>query len=605
MGELAAGCGLGDVPAAGDEVNDTLRARAAELGVQTDYHDVDGVLHHADDAALEHVVAVLEADRVASAAVRRTTPALHRSDAGPVPVSSAVREATIDLLGHPTALQVRHGEEYDSIDLPSDLPVGCHVLQFDSAAGPGETVVVVSPTTMPRDERLAGQACLFAPTYALWEHEHPLPSFRHLHDFARTALAAGIGVVATLPLYEMYLDDPYDPSPYSPVSRLHWSELYLDDDALPAAPLPHLGDVVEWRALAERRRHQLVEAASMLEPNRLDEITTFATAHPDVGAYARFRASRDAGGDLVVERSYLLAQYLADQQLGAIRRDPDAAALALDLPIGSHPHGYEVWADPAMFAAQMSVGAPPDTFFTEGQNWGFPPALPGAMSASGHRLWRQLISRVGRHADILRIDHAMAVHRLWWVPEGFSAQHGVYVHYPREEILSVIAASAAATGMTIVGEDLGTVPSEVSDAFDRWDVLGMYEEQFHLDDDPLPRIPARTVAGIRTHDMEPLASLIANQDISGYRQRVGQAHGRDVPARWEHVVDEMLVRLGASDAYLVQADLDDLIGETRPHNLPGRVVDGLWARRLASPTSEILTDPDVHRRLSILGRTTS
>ena len=155
-----------------------------------------------------------------------------------------------------------------------------------------------------------------------------------------------------------------------------------------------------------------------------DELTAFAAAHPDVGAYARFRAGRDAGGDLVVEQSHLLAQYLADQQLGAIRDDPDAAALALDLPIGSHPHGYEVWADPSMFAPQMSVGAPPDSFFADGQNWGFPPPLPAAMHASGHRLWRHLIDRVGRHADVLRIDHAMAVHRLWWVPDGFSADAG-------------------------------------------------------------------------------------------------------------------------------------------------------------------------------------
>ena len=49
---------------------------------------------------------------------------------------------------------------------------------------------------------------------------------------------------------------------------------------------------------------------------------------------------------------------------------------------------------------------------------------------------------------------------------------------------------------------------------------------------------------------------------------------------------------------------DDLVGETRPHNLPGRVVDGLWSRRLRQPTSEILAEPDVCRRLSILGRIT-
>ena len=109
----------------------------------------------------------------------------------------------------------------------------------------------------------------------------------------------------------------------------------------------------------------------------------FVAAHPDVGAYARFLAARDAGGDEVVERSHVLAQYLADRALRAIADDPDAAALALDLPIGSSPEGFEVWADPAMFASGASVGAPPDSFFADGQNWGFPPPLPAAMRASG------------------------------------------------------------------------------------------------------------------------------------------------------------------------------------------------------------------------------
>ena len=313
--------------------------------------------------------------------------------------------------------------------------------------------------------------------------------------------------------------------------------------------------------------------------------------------------SATPNGDDLVARSHVLAQYLADQQLRAIADDPDAAALALDLPIGSSPQGWEVWADPTMFANGATVGAPPDSFFADGQNWGFPPPLPAAMRASGHRLWRQLIERVGRYCDVLRVDHAMAIERLWWVPEGFSADRGVYVHYPREELLAVIAASAAAAGVTIVGEDLGTVPEEVSEAFERWDVLGMYEEQFHLDDDPLPHIPARTVAGIRTHDMEPIAELVATKDTAGYRARLGAAHGATIDATWSDVVDQMLVRLAASDAYLVVADLDDLIGERRPHNLPGRVVDGLWSRRLDIPTSELLADPDVSRRLSILGRT--
>jgi 4-alpha-glucanotransferase len=583
-------------------VTDALRARAEGLGVQVSYHDVAGNLHHADDTTLEHVVAVLEADRASATVPIRTTAPLHMSSAGPVIVRSRVGHAGLVVEGHHHDLAVRHGDEHDSIDLPADLPVGCHHLLVDADAGPGETIVVVAPAAMPRADRFAGRGSLFAPTYALWEHTRPLPSFAHLHDLARLARANGIEAVSTLPLYATHLDDPLDPSPYSPISRLHWNEVYLDDTGLPPAPLPAIGEMIDWRELASRRRRQLVDAVAELDSTMHDELTAFAAAHPDVGAYARFRAARDAGGDLVVEQSHLLAQYLADRQLRAIREDPEAAALALDLPIGSHPRGYEVWADPSMFAPGMSVGAPPDSFFSDGQNWGFPPPLPAAMHASGHRPWRHMIERVGRHADILRIDHAMAVHRLWWVPDGFSATQGVYVRYPRDEILAVIAASAAAAGLTIVGEDLGTVPAEVSDAFERWSMLGMYEEQFHLDDEPLPHIPARSVAGIRTHDMQPIADLVATSDTSGYRARLGAAHGREIADRWDDVVEQMLVRLAASDAYLVSADLDDLLGERRPHNLPGRVGPALWSRRLDRPTSETLADPDVRRLLAILAR---
>ena len=581
---------------------EALFARATELGVQTDYYDVEGGHHRADPAALAHVVAMLEADREATASVPRIGPPLHLHRYGPLVLEATVDSATIGLAGTPQEVEVRHDGERSELLLPADLPHGCHVLEYDTDRGPGETVVVVAPATMPRDERFARQGGLFVPTYALWEADRPLPSFRHLHELARTLKRAGIAVVSTLPLYATFLDQPFDPSPYSPISRLHWNELYVDDDGLPSAPVPAQGAFVDWRTLAERRRGQLVEAARAADADLSAQLTTFVAANPDVGAYARFLAGRDAGGDEIVERSHVLAQYLADRELRAIADDPEAAALALDLPIGSSPEGFEVWADPAMFASGVSVGAPPDSFFADGQNWGFPPPLPSAMQASGHRLWRQLIARVGRYADILRVDHAMAIERLWWVPDGFSADRGVYVHYPREELLAVIAASAAAAGVTIVGEDLGTVPVEVSEAFERWDVLGMYEEQFHLGDDPLPHIPARTVAGIRTHDMEPIAELVATQDTSGYRARLGAAHDTDVEARWDDVVDEMLRRLAASDAYLVVADLDDLVGETRPHNLPGRVVDGLWTRRLRQPTSEVLAEPDVCHRLSILGR---
>ena len=57
----------------------------------------------------------------------------------------------------------------------------------------------------------------------------PLPSFAHLATLAARRVHLGIDVVSTLPLYAAFLDEPFDPSPYAPVSRLHWNEVYLDD----------------------------------------------------------------------------------------------------------------------------------------------------------------------------------------------------------------------------------------------------------------------------------------------------------------------------------------------------------------------------------------
>jgi len=583
-------------------MSDALYERAVELGVQIDHHDVAGVHHRADDEVLRRVVDVLDADREAAGRLDSPTAPLHVAGSGDLVVRARTSAARIDLPDGTVELVVAPDGEGAVVGVPPDLPLGCHPVRLDTERGAAETVVVVAPPTMPRSPRFAGQGSLFAPTYALWEHDRPLPSFRHLHELARRAAAEGVAVLSTLPLYATFLDDPFDPSPYSPISRLHWNEVYLDDADLPAAPVPEQGEHVDWAELAQRRRSQLLAATRRLDAATRDQLATFVAAHPDVGAYARFRAGREAGGDADVEESHVLAQFLADRQLAAIAADPDASALALDLPIGSSPEGYEVWAHGSLFASGVAVGAPPDSFFAEGQNWGFPPPLPAAMHASGQQLWRQLVARVGRHAEILRIDHAMAIERLWWVPEGCSADRGVYVRYPREEILAVIAASAAAAGMTIVGEDLGTVPAEVSEAFERWDVLGMYEEQFHLDDDPLPHVPSRSIAGIRTHDMEPIAELVATRDTSPYRQRLGAAHGVTIAPVWDEVVDQMLARLAASDAYLVIADLDDLVGETRPHNLPGRVVPGLWARRFDRPLSEVLADDEVRARLAVVAR---
>lgn len=576
---------------------DALRERAGQLGVETSYWDVAGGYHEASEATLRAIVDVLESDAASLA-----------GDVAPVVVGppghvfvGAARDAEL-ILDDGTALPLAVDDR--RVLLPADLPIGCHRL----ALANGGVTVVVPPPAMPRAPALDGGASLFVPTYALWEATSPLPSFGHLGAFAAAVHRLGIDVVATLPLYAAFLDDPFDPSPYAPVSRLHWNELYLDDATLPAAPVPEQHALVDWRHLAARRRRQLLDASRDLDPYIQAGIDRLVARRPDVVDFARFRAAHpdmvDTGlPGALVERSHLLAQYLADRQLASVEGS-GRAALALDLPIGSHVAGYETWAHGDLFAPGMTVGAPPDEFFADGQDWGFPPQLPCAGRRDGHSLWRRLVGHAGEHASVLRIDHVMGVHRLWWVPEGMGATEGAYVRYPREELLAVIAATATRTSTTIVGENLGTVPDELSAALDRWDMVGLYEEQFSLyHPHRLPPIPTRSVAGMRTHDMPAFAAAFsgdATGDVYDYRQLLAAAVDHPVGDGAGDVLDAAMERLATSDAYLVVADLDDLLGETAPHNVPGKVLPSTWRRRLPRPTSTVVGDPDVRRRIKLL-----
>ena len=169
----------------------------------------------------------------------------------------------------------------------------------------------------------------------------------------------------------------------------------------------------------------------------------------------------------------------------------------------------------------------------------------------------------------------MGVQRLWWIPDGVRATDGVYVRYPREELLAVIAAEAARTSTTIVGENLGTVPEEVTEALERWDVVGLYEEQFNLyHRSALPPVPARLR---RRHPHPRHAGVRRRLQRRRHRRRV-----RLPPARRRRRRSSRSATARRpcstppssgsprSDAYLVVADLDDLVGETAPHNVPGQ-----------------------------------
>jgi 4-alpha-glucanotransferase len=194
--------------------------------------------------------------------------------------------------------------------------------------------------------------------------------------------------------------------------------------------------------------------------------------------------------------------------------------LYLDMPLGAHGDGYDVWRYRELFALGASGGAPPDPVFTQGQDWGFAPVHPQRSRERGHAYLRAYLRHHLRHAGMLRIDHVMGLHRLYWVPRGQPASQGAYVTYPAEEVYAMLSIESHRHQAVIVGEDLGTVPPEVSRSLKRHAVGGMFVAQYEFCLPPKPvlrPVPRNVVASLNTHDMPPFHAYWRGLDIEDRR----------------------------------------------------------------------------------------
>ena len=373
-------------------------------------------------------------------------------------------------------------------------------------------------------------------------------------------------MVGTLPLYPTY---PGDPSPYLPVSKLAWNELYVEPLDLPELERsPEARQVLDSPAWAEAvtaaRQAVLVDYPAVLanqrrvlEPlartlfstpsARRDELERFVEGRPELAAYARFRAAGDVFGtawsawpgsragrvpDTGVSEDdvhyHLYAQWAAEHQLAAASRagtdGPGAGrpGLYLDYPIGVHPSGFDPWWSPGSFASGVHGGAPPDDFFAGGQDWAFPPVHPEAERRLGYRYTRAALDQALRHAAVLRVDHVMGLHRLYWIPTGFDGAHGAYVRYPDDELRAIVAVEADRAGASVVGEDLGTVPDEVRQHMATDGMLRSWVFQFEASpEDPLADPPELSLASLGTHDLPRFAAFWSAEDVDE-REAAGQ-----------------------------------------------------------------------------------
>ena len=306
------------------------------------------------------------------------------------------------------------------------------------------------------------------------------------------------------------------------------------------------------------------------------------------------------------------------------------SGLYLDFPLGGHRDGYDVWRERDAFALDASGGAPPDGFFTRGQDWGFPPLHPEGLRRQGYRYYIHCMRHHLQYAAMLRLDHVMGLHRSYWVPAGFAPTEGVYVRYPAEEFYAVLNLESHRYKAEIIGENLGTVPSYINGAMARHGIRGMHVSQFGVRTDPhdaLDRPGRRAVASLNTHDSATFAGFWSGADIDdraalglltepdscrehGYRaaQRealVSYLRAGDrldgAEAAPEEVLRAWLFELAQSEADFLLVNLEDLWLEPLPQNVPGTWRERPnWQRKARFSLAEIARMPALLNTLKMI-----
>jgi 4-alpha-glucanotransferase len=516
------------------------------------------------------------------------------------------------------------------------LPWGYHRLTVEVPGRSETSTVIAAPREAwrrPGSQRSWGVGAHLAALRSA--RSRSLGDLRDLESLCRWIGERGGDLVALLPLVPTFNTQWPEPSPYSAVSRLFWSELILDlGQAHRPVPAPAALDVTRGDAevRAALAGHPAPQASEL--DAELIRYARFRGAQVRLGRnWREWPAAARAGRlmpdqvDPEEERFHLVAQTLARRQLRDLRQrlDADGFRLGLDLAVGGHADGYDPWSRQRLFCEGMSVGAPPDQGFPSGQDWGFSPVIPGASRREGHAYLAASIAHQAGLAGVLRVDHIMALTRLYWIPHGLGLHDGTYVSYPAEELFAVLTLESDRHRCEVVGENLGTVPREIFEALPRHRIWGMYLAMFQASAGPEVAPPtAADMALVGSHDTPTFAGWLEGNDIAD-RVRYGLLAEPGAPAvaeeraravRWladslgstgddpRGFLIALLEWLGRSDSPLVVPWLEDLWLEPVAVNLPGTSssVRPNWQRPMRRLLDEVFTAPDVNELLRRLDR---
>ena len=524
--------------------------------------------------------------------------------------------------------------------LPADLPLGYHHLH---AGGRSRLLVVTPPRChLPAARGFGFAVQLYATrSAASW-------GIGDLTDLAGLAgWAAGLGAATLLvnPLHAGLPLLPIEPSPYFPTSRLFLDPLYLRPER--AGGDTDVSDLAAAARLLNRERRIDRDQVALLKMSALER-EFIDTAHPgeaetalkarprlhDFGLFCALAerhgrdwrdwprplarrdpaAIRAAAAELAGRvRFHAWVQLQLDRQL-----EEAGAALPLirDLAVGFHPGGADAWLWQDLVVPGVTVGAPPDSFNTRGQDWGIAAFHPWKLRAAGYAPFIETLRANLREGAGLRIDHVMGLQRLWCIPSGGGPADGCYLGYPAGDLLGIVALESVRHRATVIGEDLGTVPTGFRSRLRRRGLLSYVVLLF--EDLPPARWPRQALAAVTTHDLPTVTGLWDGSDLRARRrsglpasaaatlelvERLRQGGGPARDAESSAAVVHAHRRLAGSPCTLLAATLEDVAEVQERPNQPGSAGESPnWSLALPLPRERLQELPMARQLAGILAR---
>lgn len=628
---------------------------AAVHGVATSYRDGDRRPVQVDPEVVVRVLGLLDVDAGSSEARRAgLAAARERVASGRLPGTIATRTDRSRTLPEPGVLVDEAGERREVAEIPAGLGPGWYRLELAEQ----EVTVAVAPPALPQPARGWGWMLqLYALRSAGSWGIGDLGDLRAFTEW--TGAEHGADAVLLNPLHAITPVPPVQPSPYTPSSRRFGTPLALRITDLAAyaradGPTRAEVDALRPELTGGRIEHDRVWAAKRAalellwrsegrpEPcgagPDLEEFATYCALAERYGArWSRWPQGlrRPDGPDVAAAKAdlaprvafHVWVQRQVQDQLAGVRDAARVVGVRVvhDLAVGCDPEGADGWALQDVLAQGVRVGAPPDAFSQQGQDWGLPPWRPDRLDATGYAAYRDLLRALLRQADGLRIDHVAGLWRLWWVPPGEGPDRGTYVHYDADVMLTVLTLEAHRAGALVIGEDLGTVEPEVTEGLAGQNILGSSVLWFtrDLDAPGRPLLPPRewpeeSVATISTHDLPTATGFLRGEHVRvraelGLLDDVAAEEAKAAAERLELIEllreqglvdgpepgeDQLVVALHAllarSRSRMVLVSPYDVVGEVRQPNLPGTIDEyPNWRLPLPVTLEELRDDPRV------------